>query len=346
MPKKFKYFIIGFIIVIPSFTFWIYSWFTSPNILIFDGDAPIEYQVKEGTDFPTLLDDLVDRKIVKHGLSLAFVAKVMGYQENIKPGWVLLEPKMNNMETVRALRLPYLKEVTLTFNNVRFIEDIPVKLCANIDASAAVFEQLLSDSLLLKEHGFTKETILCMFIPNTYKVFKETTAEELFLRMKKEYVDFWEGERRRKADSLGLSPEEVITLASIVNEETKVRVERPKVASVYLNRLQNPQLFPKLEADPTLRFAAKAYDRPPLNKDKKIDSPYNTYKYAGLPPGPICMPDVSSIDAVLSPGNHSYFFFVAKGDCSGTHNFSETNRQHNKFVKLYRKRVKLPCEDD
>ncbi|HAZ24348.1 MAG TPA: endolytic transglycosylase MltG, partial [Algoriphagus sp.] len=191
----------------------------------------------------------------------------------------------------------------------------------------------LQDSVYIRKFDFNEETIMSMFIPNTYEVWWNTSPEALFDRMYKEYNDFWTDERKKKAAELGLNPKEVSTLASIVQAESQKKDERAKIAGVYLNRLK---LNMPLQADPTLVFALGDFSlKRILNIHKETESPYNTYKYAGLPPGPINLPDINSLDAVLNYEDHDYLYFCAKEDFSGYHAFAKTLSEHNANARRY-----------
>jgi len=195
------------------------------------------------------------------------------------------------------------------------------------------FLALLQDSVYIRKFDFNEETIMSMFIPNTYEVWWNTSPEALFDRMYKEYNDFWTDERKKKAAELGLNPKEVSTLASIVQAESQKKDERAKIAGVYLNRLK---LNMPLQADPTLVFALGDFSlKRILNIHKETESPYNTYKYAGLPPGPINLPDINSLDAVLNYEDHDYLYFCAKEDFSGYHAFAKTLSEHNANARRY-----------
>jgi len=174
---------------------------------------------------------------------------------------------------------------------------------------------------------------MTLFVPNTYQIFWNIEPEKFIARMKKEYDAFWSGKRSEQAAAMGMTADEIVTLASIVQEETNKNDEKPRVAGVYVNRLKSNWL---LQADPTLKFALGDFTiRRVLDTHKEIDSPYNTYKYTGLPPGPICMPDVSSIDAVLNYEQHNYYYFCAKDDMSGYHVFENTLSKHNLNARKY-----------
>jgi UPF0755 protein len=210
-----------------------------------------------------------------------------------------------------------------------------VLLSRHIQPDSLEILQALNDTQCTKTYGFTPATIMGMFIPNTYEVYWTIGVEALMQRMKKEYDAFWNDERREKAAAMQFTPQEVVTLAAIVCEETLKADEMPRVAGVYVNRLKKG--IP-LQADPTLKFAADNFAmRRVLSRYKAIDSPYNTYKYAGLPPGPICVPPPVAIDAVLNYEQHQYIYFCAKADFSGYHNFSKTLAQHNQYAREYQR---------
>lgn len=338
MNKRILYVIVGFSVLVSTLSFYVYNAFFSPNILVKDGVKSAYVYVPEDITFNELLGQLYEKEIVQDAESFAFVAKLMKFQENLKTGRYLLEPKMTNIEAIRLLRSGVKEEVEITFNTLRLKHELAPVVTGSVRAREGDFMNLLHDSLYLSKLGFTEENIIGMFIPNTYKVYWDTDAKGLFQKMKLEYDKFWNVERKQKAEALGLSPIEVITLASIVNEETKRVDERPKVAGLYLNRLKKEM---RLEADPTVKYAVGNFELTRvLYEHTETPSPYNTYLNKGLPPGPICMPDIDAIDAVLNPEEHDYIFMCAKGDCSGYHNFAKTNRQHNVNRAIYKKNLR------
>jgi UPF0755 protein len=240
---------------------------------------------------------------------------------------------MTNLEAIRLLRSGAQVPTHVTFNNVRVKADLAGKITNNISVDSTEFLQLLNNDSLINSYGFNQENIMCMFLPNTYEVYYTITGEELFERMHKEYERFWNDQRKAKAEELGLSPVEVSTLASIVQAETIKPDERPKVAEVYLNRLERNMA---LQADPALVFAVGDFSiKRVLNIHKEIDSPYNLYKNRGLPPGPINLPELESIDAVLNHDNHNYLYFCAKPDFSGYHAFATNLIAHNRNAAAY-----------
>ena len=320
-------------IAFTSFIFYFYNAFTSPNVLIHDGDQNTYIYIPEGTDFHGVLKNLEKGRVVQDGLTFAFVSKVMGYQDNVKPGRYLLTPRMTNRELVRLLRSGKRDEVPVTFSVARKVNELPSVLCKDILAREDEFSLLLKDSAFLAGYGFDTNNVMAMFVPNTYKVYWDSDAKGLFARMNNEYKKFWNAERTAKASELRMSPIEVTTLASIVQSETIKADERPKVAGLYLNRLDRGIL---LQADPTVVFAVGDFSLARvLNKHLQVDSPYNTYMYKGLPPGPVAMAEVNSIDAVLNSEKHDYIFMCSKGDGTGYHNFAKSNRQHNTNRTIY-----------
>lgn len=254
-----------------------------------------------------------------------------------KAGRFLLKKGMNSNEIVNALRqnIP----VKLAFNNQERLENFAGRIGAQLEADSLLVLNACLNPQFLADNGLNKNNVLSIFIPNSYEFFWNTSAEVFRDKMLKEYRKFWTSARVEKAKKLNLNPEEVIALASIVHKETVKADERPIVAGVYLNRLQKGM---KLEADPTVIYAVKLVSndfnqviKRVLFKDLETNSPYNTYKFAGLPPGPIAMPDISAIDAVLNPAKHNYIYFCASVTRFGYHEFAVTPAQHEGNRKKY-----------
>ncbi|UCS93806.1 endolytic transglycosylase MltG [Echinicola marina] len=333
--KNQKYYMIGMVaisVMISSFAFYFYQVFFSPNTLT-ESQQPVSLKIPSNANFKQVSDILTENKIITDVISFSFVSKIMKYQDNVKPGLYTIQPKMSNKDLVSLLRSGKQTPVQLTFNNIRTKEDLAEKITNKLEMKDEQFLRLLKDSLYIRKFEFEEETIMSMFIPNTYEVYWNTSPEQLFDRMYREYNNFWNDERKEKARVLGMTPEEVSTLASIVQAETAKRDERPKVAGVYINRLERN--IP-LQADPTLVFALGDFTiKRVLNVHKEIESPYNTYKYAGLPPGPINLPEISSLDAVLNYQDHNYLYFCAKEDFSGYHVFSTNLRDHLNQARKY-----------
>ncbi|TDQ15218.1 UPF0755 protein [Algoriphagus boseongensis] len=315
-----------------SLTFYFYQVFFSPNTLV-EFDQPYILKIPTNSVFKNVVDQLYDDKVINDALSFSFVSKVLDYQEAVKPGLYKIEPKMSNLDLVRMLRSGDQIPVKVTFNNIRTKEDLAEKITANLEVTKDQFLNLLQDSVYIRKFDFDEETVISMFIPNTYELWWNTSADGLFDRMYKEYQSFWTDERKQKAQALGLTQKEVSTLASIVQAESQKADERAKIAGVYLNRMK---IGMALQADPTLVYATGDFTlKRILNIHKEIDSPYNTYKYTGLPPGPINLPDINSLNAVLNAEKHNYMYFCAKEDFSGYHAFAVTYNEHLANARRY-----------
>jgi UPF0755 protein len=315
-----------------SMTFYFYQVFLSPNTLQ-DKKDPYLLKIPSGSVYTQVADQLYEEKIINDALSFSFVAKLLGYQELVKPGLYQVEPNMSNLDLVRMLRAGNQVPVQVTFNTIRTKEELAEKITANLEVSEEQLLELLQDSAYIRSLDFKEETILSLFIPNTYEFWWNTSAEGVFERMNEEYQKFWTEERKAKAAALGLSQKEVSTLASIVQAESQKSDERARIAGVYLNRLRTQM---PLQADPTLVFALGDFTlKRVLNVHKEINSPYNTYLNQGLPPGPINLPDINSLDAVLNAETHEYLYFCAKEDFSGYHSFAVSYNEHLNNARRY-----------
>lgn len=265
------------------------------------------------------------------------VAYKKKYPNNVKPGKFLFKKGMNSNELINALRTN--NEVKLSFNNQERLEDFAGRIGSEIEADSLSLLTVFKDATFLAENGFNEDNVLTMFIPNTYELYWNTTAVKFRDKMTKEYRNFWNEDRVAKAKAQGLTPIEATILASIVHKESVKKDERPRIAGVYLNRLHRGIL---LQADPTVIFAVKKKSndfkqviKRVLNKDLQVASPYNTYYSAGLPPGPIAMPDISAIEAVLNPEKHNFIYFCASVTRFGYHDFAVTQAEHEQNAKKY-----------
>ncbi len=270
--------------------------------------------------------------------SFEAAAKRKGYLNKIKGGKYAISKDMNNNEIIGVLRSKNIP-VRVAFNNQETLVNLAGRIAAQIEADSISLLKAFNDVTFLKDNGFNKDTKLAMYIPNSYDFYWNISPEGFRDKMLKEYRRFWNDARLAKAKKIGLTPLEVSSLAAIVHKESAKIDERPKVAGLYLNRLRKKML---LQADPTVIYALKLHSgdfnkviKRVLYKDLEIDSPYNTYKYAGVPPGPITMPDISAIDAVLNAKKHNYYYFVADVKNFGYHMFAETLAQHNRNKKQY-----------
>lgn len=289
--------------------------------------------IKTGSNFNQVVDELTSQQILINAESFKWLAEKMNYTERVIPGRYEITDNMNNRQLLQLLRSGKQVPIKLTFNNIRTKSDLASRISHQIEADSLQLIGMLNDSVLLKSESLNSENVLCLFIPNTYEMYWNTDAADFFKRMKKEYDNFWTETRKQKAAKQELTPVQVSILASIVQSETKQNAEKPRVAGVYLNRLRQNW---KLEADPTLVFALGDFSiKRVLNEYKTIDSPYNTYKYFGLPPGPICLPDISSIDAVLNAESHQYMYFCAREDMSGFHAFAKDYNTHLLNARRY-----------
>jgi UPF0755 protein len=265
-------------------------------------------------------------------------AEKKGYTTRVRPGKYKIVPEMGNNELINVLRSQK-QTVSVVFNNQERLEDLAVRIAAQIEPDMDELLQAFYDDEFLESNGFTKENALCMYLPNSYNAFWDASAEDFRELMLKNYERFWNKRRLGQAKKLGLSPQEVYVLASIVHKESVKKEEQPRIAGLYLNRLRKRM---RLQADPTVIFAIKRASgdfeqeiKRVLYKDLKLNSPYNTYKAKGLPPGPISMPDLSAIEAVLNPEQHDYLYFVASPSKPGYHLFAKTLAQHNRNKKEY-----------
>lgn len=316
------------------FAYTIYGKFFDPNTT-FNNDVAHVY-IRTGASYSEVREEL--KPLIEDMESLDAVAQRKGYTNNIKPGHFIIKKNSGNHEIINSIRSGNIP-VKIAFNNQERLVDLAGRVSQQIEADSAALVEAFTDKDFLAKNGLDQETALSLYIPNTYEFYWNTGAEAFRDRMKKEHDRFWNEDRLAKAKKLNLTPEEVYTVASIVQKETAKVDERPRVAGVYVNRLKRGM---KLDADPTVIYAVKKQKndfniviKRVLYKDLETDSPYNTYKYTGVPPGPIFMPDVSAIDAVLNPEDHDYIFFVANVSKPGYHMFAKTAAQHNANKRQY-----------
>lgn len=331
MKKRIRIFLVitSFIVLIIGYSF--YSKIYSPNT------------VKEGYVFiPSHSNftkvSLLLTPFLKDSSSFYWVAKKKNYISKIKAGKYKITKDMNNNDLVNMLRSGKQEVLNVSFNNQDSLEKLAGRVAKQIEADSLSLLTAFTNSSFLSENNFTLKTALGMYIPNSYHFYWNTSAVQFRNKMLKEYQRFWTAKRKQKANDLHLTLNQVTTLASIVQKETAAVSERPMVAGLYLNRYKNGWA---LQADPTVIFALqqqkniKKTIKRVLTKDLAIDSPYNTYKNTGLPPGPIAMPDISSIDAVLNAQKHNYFYMCASTTDIGKHIFTKSLTQHNKNAAKY-----------
>jgi len=290
--------------------------------------------ITENDDFSTLLDTLSAKGYLKNRENFENYAKIRNLENRkLKVGAYVIKTGMTNREFFNMVGSGLQTPVKLKFNNIRFNEQLASRISKQVNIDSVEMINLLNDNDFLAKYGFNSQTILAMFIPNTYEVYWTISAEQLFDRMAKEYKKFWNEERLAKAAKIPLTPIEVAIVASITEEESNKSHEKPIIAGVYINRLRKGM---KLQADPTARYALGDFSiTQVLNNHLNIDSPYNTYIYFGLPPGPIRMSSIEGIDAVLNYAKHNYIFMCAKPELNGEHNFAVTLAEHERNAAAY-----------
>lgn len=331
MRKKILVSLLFFLVLSVFAGYTYYFKIFASNIVL---QKPEEYLlIKTGSTAKDVLDSLTKNNWIVNGKNFIWLGEKMNYKNKVLAGRYKITNGMSNRDLILMLRSGKQEPVNFTFNNLRTKEDLVMRAVAQLEVDSVEFAYLLSDSSFIGKKGFTNENIVAMFLPNTYEMYWNTSAEKLMERMDREYKTFWNEARKLKAKEIGLTPVQVSVLASIVEAETKKNDEKPKVAGVYLNRLNHNW---HLEADPTLIFALGDFTiKRVLNEYKLIDSPYNTYMYSGLPPGPICIPEISSIEAVLNFTHHDYMYFCARADLSGYHEFAKNYKDHLSNAKKY-----------
>lgn len=254
------------------------------------------------------------------------LARHSDYENNIRTGRYAVRPGEGAFVVFRHLKRGLQTSVKLTIPEARTMDRLAAAIGRKLMLDSAEVAEGLSDSAFCAQYGYDTATIAALFVPDTYEVYWNISFERLMERMKRENKKFWNFERTEKAQNMGLTPIEVATLASIIDEETANISEKPMIAGMYYNRLKQDM---PLQADPTIKFALKDFAlRRIYHKLLTIDSPYNTYKNTGLPPGPIKIASIGGIDAVLNHVRHDYLYMCAKEDFSGTHNFATTYKEH------------------
>lgn len=330
-------FIIVFTVMLSSFGFYFWQIIYSPNVLVDSPDQQVVIPLD--ANFSDVQALLYDQRIVNDLISFSFLSKLKKYDENVKPGVYELTQNMTNLAAINLLRSGAQTPIKLTFTSVRKIEELPERFASFMSFDTNQMSELLLADSTAEYFGFKPETLLSMFIPNTYEVYWTDSPKKLLNRMKQEYDLFWTAERIKKAEALGMSKTEVSTLASIVQAEDTQMKEAERIAGVYVNRLQ--QGIP-LQADPTVVYAVGDFTiRRVLTVHTRKDSPYNTYKNKGLPPGPINLPSIAALDAVLNYEKHNFLYFCAKADFSGYHAFASNLTDHNRNARAFQRAMNL-----
>jgi len=333
-----RYFLL-LLVLLTIYSSW--SLFVSKNFALHsDSGTEMRFEIEDNSTLENIITILKNKGRISHVWSFEFMAKIKRYDNNIQSGIVTLKGDYTNNELINQLRNPNRKIINLQIpENVRLIENMITILEDSIGFEKGELKSYLDTSSFLSDNNLTIETLPSLFIPNTYQIYDNISVSSFLKRIKNEYNIFWNKERILLCNELGITKIEVSVLASIVEQEQDKKIdERPKIARLYLNRLNNPSVFPYLQADPTVKFANKDFGiKQLLNKHTRIDNPYNTYKNKGLPPGPICIPSIHAIDAVLNASKHNFYFMCAGSNGDGYHEFTSTNSQHNKKKVAYKK---------
>lgn len=307
--------------------------FLAPNFNVKEGDETFLF-IREQTTLEQVFEQLNEKVHVRNIPALKTTARIMRYNK-IRPGRYRVADGMNNLTLIRHLRSGHQTPVKLKINNIRTKEQLASLLSKQLMPDSSEVLTLLNDSAFLTRYGLNHYTSLALFLPNTYEFFWNTTAEKIFERMYREYERFWTDERRQKAAAIPLTPVEVSTLASIVDAETNHNPEKPMIAGLYINRLRKNM---PLQADPTVIFAVGDFSiRRVFSTHTRVESPYNTYRNTGLPPGPIRIPTLAGLDAVLNYDRNDYIFMCAKETLNGEHNFAATWAEHKQNADRYQK---------
>ncbi len=325
-----------YILLVAGFAFTVLLW-----VIVFRENVRVDegtrVTIPTGSDFKDLTDTLRSTGVLRSERNFIITSRLKSYGRSVKPGSYMIEPGMSNNNIVNILRSGRQTPVNVTFNNIRTLDELAGKIGGQIEADSASLSDFLADETNYSAEGFDRRTVISVFIPDTYQLYWSVDAKGFYRRMLKEYMAFWDSDRIAAAEDLGLTPVEVSVLASIIDEEASRSDEKPRIAGLYLNRLR---LGIPLQADPTVKFAVNDFTlRRILNKHLEVDSPYNTYKFKGLPPGPIRCPSRSGLEAVLNAEKHEYLYMVAKFNSSGYHHFSRTLSEHNKYAAAYRREL-------
>lgn len=322
--------VIAVLVIGAFFGYKFYNVYFAPNVT----DSQKYLYIKTGATLDDVFTEIKGKQIVKNEASFLEAAGKMDLADRVKPGRYTLQKGMTNRSLINMIKAGNQEPVKLKFQNIRRKEEFSGFLSDNLEPDSLAFISLLDSAAFVEKQGFTTDNIYSMFIPNTYEMYWNTSADDFFTKMKAEYDKFWTSARKAKADALNLTPVQVSILASVVDAEAIFDKEMPIIAGLYLNRLQKGIL---LQADPTVIFANGDFTVKRVTYDLlRKESKYNTYKYAGLPPGPIMMPSINAIDAVLNREKNDYIYMCAKEDFSGYHNFAVTKAEHERNAKKYR----------
>jgi len=283
-------------------------------------------------NYDSVIVKLQQMNVLRCQKTFDLAAQLIDYPNNVKPGCYLLKHDMSNLQLLRRLKNKRQTPVNFTFNNIRTKEDFAKRVAEQLEMDAAELLVLLNNDSILAEYNFNKENVTAMLIPNTYEIYWDIAPIRFFEKMYDEYGKFWNKTRCEKAAKTNLTPVEIAILASIVEEESNKRAEKSIIAGLYINRLIKGM---PLQADPTVKFALGDFSLRRVRNVRSVDSPYNTYLYAGLPPGPIRIPSIETVEAVLNYDKNNYIFMCAKDDFSGRHAFSTNLAEHERNRAKY-----------
>ncbi|MGZ3884793.1 MAG: endolytic transglycosylase MltG [Bacteroidia bacterium] len=332
----YRLFSLAVLAVVGVVGYWAYINLYKPNVNL-EGKNYKYIYIKTGAGYDDVLEALYDENVIDNHKTFEWMATRLDLDKNIHPGRFRISNGMNNRQIINMLRNNRQEKVKLTFNSqIHNLEELTEYIDAKLELSADEVEEVLgNDGLLEKKYGLDPDNVFALFLPNVYEVSWAIGRNELFDQIKEKFDEVWNKQRIEKAKKTGFSIPQLMTLASIVQGESGIESEQEKIAGVYINRLKKD--IP-LQADPTLKFANRNYDAQRItNADKDVDSPYNTYRNKGLPPGPISLVYTQSIDAVLNYSKHNFIFFCAKPDFSGFSDFTCTYKEHEKFAEAYQK---------
>jgi UPF0755 protein len=293
------------------------------------------FYIRTGDTYDIVKNKLTENKILGGDFWFNLLAKKLNYDTRVKAGRYEIKNGMSIFNLIRMLRSGNQAPVNLVITKLRTKEDLAQKIAVNFECDSLTMISLLNNVDSLQKYHLDSNTVMTAVIPNTYSLLWNTTAPKIFKKLYTDQEKFWNADRRKKAAALNMTPQQVYTMASIVEEETTRDADRGNVASVYINRVRSGQ---RLEADPTIKFALRNFGLKRIwnsHKQAAANSPYNTYFNAGLPPGPICTPSSKTIDAVLNAPSTNYIFFVARPDWSGLSNFTDSYAEHLLNAKKY-----------
>lgn len=330
------YIVIVSVLALAALVFVVAAWtvLLKPNV---KGPSQNRLYIRSGSGFNEVVDSLTSGGMLLNKKTFMLASRLKDYDTHVKPGSYVLKRGMGNNAIINILRSGRQTPVKVTFNNVRTIADLAAKVGRQIEADSARIYLFMSNPSNYSSDGFTADNVMTIFLPDTYEMYWTSTPEDFYRRMLRESRSFWTPERMEKAHNINLTPVEVSILASIVDDEVAKNEEKPRIAGVYLNRLR---LGMPLQACPTIKFALNDFTiRRVLDEYLTVDSPYNTYKHTGLPPGPVRCATKSGIDAVLNAEKHDYLYFAARSDFSGYHYFSRTLAEHNMHAAEYHREL-------